>query len=153
MKKWMIPAILLLFLASGCQNNRGANDQAAYDLRNDRSTPNFMSNRAKDKQHLVEDDITNQNPNFLDLSGTGSGGEAGASNHGIDIDKAKLVIADTHEFTTDSVWINGDRMWVSVFKKGTLTDREKIAAQARLHKKLVTALPRYNIEVSVKGTR
>ncbi len=155
MKRYLFfPLIMLLMMAlGGCQGNRSANNDTAYDLRNDRSTPNFMSNRGKDQQHLVEDDITNQNPNFLDLKRTGSGGEAGAGNHGNDIDKAKKVIADTNEFVTDSVWINGDRMWVSVYKKGMFSDRDKIGSEARLHKKLVQALPRYHIEVRVQEDR
>jgi hypothetical protein len=165
-KKWMFFSFALLFILSGCQsNNRGANE-AAYDLRKDKSAPNYMStpvgdrntpdymsNRGKDKQHLVENDITNQNPNFLDLKRTGSGGEAGAGNQGNDIQKAKQVITDTNEFVPDSVWINGDRMWVSVYKKGMLSDRERIAAEARLHKKLIQALPRYHVEVRVKEDR
>ncbi len=172
-KKWMSLSFIILLLAvTGCQNNRSANDQA-YDLRSDRSAPNYMSNpgndgnalenmtnradtiadRGKNKQHLVENDVTNQNPNFLDLKGTGSGGEAGATNHGNDINKVKQVIAGTNEFVTDSVWINGDRMWVSVYKKGMLSDQGRNDAEARLHKKLVQALPRYNIEVRVKDDR
>lgn len=153
MKKWMFLSLIMLFIVSGCQGNNRRANEAAYDLRNDRSAPNYMSNRGKDKPHLVEDDITNQNPNFLDLKGTGSGGEAGGTNTGIDIDKAKQVIADTKEFKTDSVWTNGDRMWVNVYKKGMLSDREKIDAEARLHRKLIQALPRYNIEVSVQEDR
>src|SRR3954467_1036647 len=108
---------------------------------NDRNTPTNISARGKNKQHMVEDDITNQNPNFLDLKGTGSGSEAGANNQGNDIQKAKQVIADSDEFTADSIWINGDRMWVSVYKKGMQSEQGRINAEARLHKKLIQALP------------
>lgn len=167
LKKWMFLSLIMLFALSGCQSNRGAEEEA-YDLRKDRTAPNYISNRTNDqnaldnmtnrergknKQHLVEDDVTNQNPNFLDLNRTGSGGEAGAGNQGNDIDKAKKVIADTNEFVVDSVWVNGDRMWVSVYKKGMLSDRGRVDAEARLHRKLVQALPRYNIEVRVQEDR
>jgi hypothetical protein len=167
LKKWKFLSfiiVLVLAVVSGCQKGNDA-DESAYDLDKDRSVPNYMANRdenrtpdymtnrGKNKQHYVEDDITNQNPNFLDLEGTGSGGEAGANNQGNDINQAKQVIADTDEFVTDSVWINGDRMWVSVYKKGMLKDQDKIDAEARLHKKLVKALPRYNIEVRVQEDR
>ncbi|MGJ7910908.1 hypothetical protein [Neobacillus sp. LXY-1] len=167
MKKSMILSVfMLLMLAAGCSNEKSA-DHTAYDLRKDRSSPNFMSkrgdqnryspenvaNRDKNQQHLVEDDITNQNPNFLDLNGTGSGSEAGAGNQGNDINQAKQVIAATNEFTTDRVWINGDRMWVTVHKKGMLSHKERDAAEARLHRKLIQALPRYNIEVKVQEDR
>lgn len=166
LKKWMVLSFMMLFVLSGCQSkDKGAN-QEAYDLRNDKSAPNYMSNRGKnlntpdymsdrgkDQQHMVEDDITNQNPNFLDLKRTGSGGEAGAGTHGNDINKAKQVINGTKEFVTDSVVINGDRMWVSVYKKGMLSDQGRIDAEARLHRKLIQALPRYHIEVRVKEDR
>ncbi|MFJ5717198.1 hypothetical protein [Neobacillus sp. NPDC093127] len=153
LKKWMFLMVIMLFMLSGCQNNNRGAKEEAYDLRTDRTAPNYMSNRGKDQQHLVEDDITNQNPNFLDLNRTGSGGEAGAGNQGNDINKAKQVIAGTNEFVTDSVWINGDRMWVTVYKKGMLSDRKKVDAEARLHRKLIQALPRYHIEVRVKENR
>jgi hypothetical protein len=155
LKKWIsLISILCLVIVSGCQSQ---NDRPANDIRSNTSKQNNMSirdtNRGKNKQHLVEDDITNQNPNFLDLNRTGSGGEAGATNHGNDINKAKQVIATTNEFTTDSIWINGDRMWVAVYKKGMLTTKKKDDAEARLHRKLVMALPRYNIEVNVQEDR
>ncbi|PLS03913.1 hypothetical protein [Neobacillus cucumis] len=163
-KKWMsLASIMFLLLVGGCQ---GQNDRGANNLRNDTSNQNqmsirgndgdgvnSMSDRGKNKQHKVEDDITNQNPNFLDLKHTGSGGEAGANNHGNDINKAKQVIAGTKGFNTDSIWINGDRMRVTVYKQGTLTDQERNDAEARLHRDLVRALPRYNIDVKVKEDR
>ncbi len=166
-KLWLFLSLTILVLVSGCAGNKGGKgNEEAYDLRsdqgapnymsnrgNDRTTPANMSNRGKNKQHMVEDDITNQNPNFLDLKRTGSGGEAGANNQGNDIQKAKQIIADSDEFAADSVWINGDRMWVSVYKKGMLTEQEKIKAEARLHRKLIQALPRYKIEVRVKEDR
>src|SRR3954453_11270472 len=99
-------SLSVLFLVSGCAGNKGANEEA-YDLRKDQSAPNFMSNQGNDrntpanmsnrgenKQHMVEDDITNQNPNFLDLKRTGSGSEAGGGkNTGLDTNKARQVIA------------------------------------------------------------
>ncbi|WP_066248689.1 hypothetical protein [Neobacillus drentensis] len=163
-------SLTMLFLVGGCNGNQGGNHgkEEAYDLQSDKSKPNYisnrnrdndgntpanMSNRGKNKQHMVEDDITNQNPNFLDLKRTGSGSEAGATNQGNDIQKAKQVIADSDEFTADSIWINGDRMWVSVYKKGMQSEQGKINAEARLHRKLIQALPRYKVEVRVKEDR
>jgi hypothetical protein len=162
LKKWMF-LVIMLFIVSGCQNNRSAKEEA-YDLRTDETAPNYMSNRekdrtspdnnrGKDRQHLVEDDITGQNPNFLDLKRTGSGSEAGAGNIGVDTNKAKEVIVATNEFVTDSVVVNGGRMWVAVYKKGMLKESEKVDAEARLHRKLVQALPRYKIEVRVQEDR
>lgn len=158
-------SLSMLLVVSGCVGNQGAKEEA-YDLSTDKDAPNYISNRGNDvtaptnmsdrgknEQHMVEDDITNQNPNFLDLNRTGSGGEAGATNQGNDTAKAKQVIAGSDEFEADSIWINGDRMWVSVYKKGMQSDQGKIKAEARLHRKLIEALPRYNIEVRVKEDR
>ncbi|WML46257.1 hypothetical protein [Neobacillus sp. PS3-40] len=152
MKNWILLFLLSAFLLSGC-SGKSVND-ASYDLRKDRSAPQFMSNRSvgNNQRHLVEKDVTNQNPNFLNLSGAGSGSESG-SNMGLDVDKARQVIRDTKEFKPGSIWINGDRMWVTAYKKGILTERGKIADEARIHRKLVEALPSYNIEVKVQEDR
>jgi hypothetical protein len=152
LKNWILLFLLSAFLLSGC-SGKSANN-ASYDLRKDRSAPQFMSNRSvgNNQKHLVENDVTNQNPNFLNLSGTGSGSESG-SNMGLDVDKARQVIRDTKEFKPGSIWINGDRMWVTAYKKGILTERGKIADEARIHRKLVEALPSYNIEVKVQEDR
>ncbi|WP_160724201.1 hypothetical protein [Bacillus sp. USDA818B3_A] len=153
LKKWIsVVCFMLLVILSGCQGQDSTTNGNTNDLRSNQV--DSVADRGKNKQHQVEDDITNQNPNFLDLKGTGSGGEAGGGkNTGNDTNKAKQVIAGTNEFTTDSVWINGDRMWVRVYKKGMLTNQEKNDAEARLHKKLVRALPRYHIEVQVQEDR
>ncbi|MEH7415903.1 hypothetical protein V7266_11535 [Neobacillus drentensis] len=162
LKKWIsLVSIMCMFLLGGCKGAYlGSDDNVKNVSKNNSNQMNIRGNnvdstadRGKNKQHKVEDDITNQNPNFLDLKHTGSGGEAGATNHGNDINKAKQVIADTNEFRTDSVWINGDRMWVTVYKKGMFSDKTRNDAEARLHRKLVNALPRYNIEVRVQEDR
>lgn len=159
MKKFIFPSlfIMMLMLVSGCQGTRDAND-ASYDLRKDKSTPNYMSNRTGDydanRNRIIGNDVTNQNPNFLNLNGTRNGISSGGSgNYAKDTDIAKQVIGSSKEFRTDSVVINGNRMWVTVYKKGILTDKEKIKSEARLHRSLIQALPRYNIEVRVQEDR
>ena len=154
-KKWMFLSFIMLLMVTGCQSNRGADEKnAAYDLRKDRTSPNFMSNRNNGgERDVAENDIADQNPNFLNLNRSGDRGEFDGENQGSDVDKAKKVVAATDEFTIDSVWMNGDRMWVSVYKKGMLSDKERIDAEARLHRKLIRALPRYNIDVRVKEDR
>lgn len=155
MKKFIFPSLCIaLLLIGGCQSNKNANQSASYDLRKDRNVQN-MSNRLDNGDRKLDgNDITNQNPNFLNLQGTRNGSASGGSgNIGVDTDYAKKIIADTNEFTTDSIWVNGDRMWVKVYKKGILSHKQRIDAEARLHKKLVQALPRYNIEVRVQESR
>lgn len=153
MKKLLFFSFLLML--TGCEGTNDTNNTANNRLQSDMNAPKYMSHRSigRDQPHLVEDDITNQNPNFLDLNRTGSGTELGTSNTGIDVDKARQVVGRTKEFKPGAVWINGNRMWVTVYKKGNLTERERLDAQKRIHKKLVTALPRYEINVRVRGDR
>ena len=157
MRKFVIPSVLAmgLLVAGGCQS-KSANE-SAYDLRTDRSKPNIMSNNdltGPDRNRVFGNDMDNQNPNFLSLRGTRNGtASSGATNLGVDSNKARQVIDDTKQFGTDSVVINGDRMRVTVFTKGNLTAREKRAATVQLHRKLVKALPRYTIDVSVRDNR
>ncbi|WML55285.1 hypothetical protein RCG17_12240 [Neobacillus sp. PS3-12] len=71
MKKLVLFSFLTLLLISGCEGTNDTNNTSNYDLRKDKSASEYMSNRSagRDKPHLVEQDITNQNPNFLDLTG------------------------------------------------------------------------------------
>jgi hypothetical protein len=107
LKKLLLFSFLTLLLISGCAGSNDMNNTSGNDLRNDKSVPEYMSKRSagRDKPHLVEEDITNQNPNFLDLNRTGNGTEQGTSNTGIDVDKARQVIGKTKGYRPGSVWI------------------------------------------------
>lgn len=153
MKKWLIFSFLLLLAASGCDARNDTRNNADYTPGKNRSVPDNMSYRSvgRDQRHLVEDDITNQNPNFLDLNRTGTGTENSSSNLGIDVDKARQTIALTKEFKPGSVWINNaaDHMQVTAYKKGPLTAKQRKAAEVRLRRQLIAALPRYTFKVTV----
>lgn len=151
MKKLVLFSFLSLLLISGCA---GTNDM--NDVSNNVKAPKHMSNRSagQGQPHLVEDDITNQNPNFLDLNRTGSGTEQGTSNTGTDVDKARQVIGQTKEYRPGSVWITArNHMRVTAYKKGHLTKRARLNAEKDLEKKLTAALPRYKINVAVREDR
>jgi hypothetical protein len=153
LKKLVLFSFLTLLIASGCEGTNDTNNTANYQIGKDSKPPKYMSNRSvgRDQPHLVEQDITNQNPNFLDLNRTGSGTEVGTSNTGLDVDKARQVIGQTKEFTPGSVWISAtNRMRVTVYKKGNMTEQQRAEAENRLRKKLTAALPRYKIEVRVR---
>jgi hypothetical protein len=158
LKKLLLFSFLTLLLISGCAGSNDVNNTSGNDLRKDKSVPEYMSKRSagRDKPHLVEDDITNQNPNFLDLNRTGNGTEQGTSNTGIDVDKARQVIGKTKGYRPGSVWINGrNHMRVTAYtdKKGKLTERERLNSEKYLQKKLTAALPRYKIDVTVREDR
>jgi hypothetical protein len=44
-------------------------------------------------------------------------------------------------------------MWVTVYKKGMMTNEQRIDAEAIVHALLIKALPRYKIEVRVLQDR
>lgn len=147
LKKLVYFSFLSFLLISGCA---GTNDM--NNVSKNVKAPKHMSNRSvgRDQPHLVEDDITNQNPNFLDLNRTGSGTELGTSNTGLDVDKARQVIGQTKGYRPGSVWINArNHMRVTAYKKGLVTQRERLDAEKYLEKKLTAALPRYKIDVKV----
>jgi hypothetical protein len=153
LKKWLCFAILtMLLVLAGCD---AGNDQTAYDLRNDRTNPNLMSHEPENKsQRQVEEDITGQNPNFLNLRRVGTDDDdedqSNVNNRGRDIDIARDIINRSNEFTADSIWISntGDDMIVTVNRKAKIANnREENHAIGRLQKRLTTALPRYSFDI------
>ena len=150
MKAAIMMTAFAVSLITGCSSQN--KDQASYNLRNDRSEPQYMSNPTsdgKEKRHLVEQDLTNQNPNFLNLDRTGSGSETGSS-LGADVDKARQTILATKKFSPGAVWINGDVMNVTVYPKTQFNRNERYLQKETLRKKLMEALPRYHMKINVK---
>ncbi|MBE3571178.1 MAG: hypothetical protein IMW92_14110 [Bacillales bacterium] len=132
-----------LFLLSGCGM---IERDSTYGKQEDRHGVQFVSYKDRfDSQVRRERDDptnTNQNPNFIDRA-------PDQPNFGTDIEKARQVIRkDANYYESDSIWINGRTMWVKVNTHRKLPDEDK--AEARLHKKLIQALPRYRIEVDIK---
>ncbi|SDN01871.1 hypothetical protein [Bacillus sp. OK048] len=142
MKKWIILLLFTVLLLAACQKG---NDNTAYNLRNDVSSPNYMSNKADNKPGPMSD----QNPNFLNLRGTSLNDESNRNNFGRDIDIAREIVNRTDDFRSDSIWINnaGDKMTVTVDDRGRFNGNERDNALDSLQKKLLHALPRYSIEI------
>jgi hypothetical protein len=145
LKSWIFYLILSLFLLNGCSSK----NDTSYDLRKDRSAPQYMSNPYSGRDQ-IPNNLVNRNPSSLD---TKKSGVIVNSNARLDMAKARKIIGQTKEFKPDTIYINGNRMWVAVYKRGTLMEREKIADEARLHRMLVNAFPHYNIEVRVQEKR
>jgi hypothetical protein len=144
LKSWIFYLILSLFLLNGCSSK----NDTSYDLRKDRSAPQYMSNPYSSREQ-IPNNLVNRNPSSLDTKS----GVIVNSNARLDTAKARKIIGRTKEFKPDTVYINGNRMWVAVYKRGILMEREKIADEARLHRMLVKAFPHYNIEVRVQEER
>lgn len=146
MKKWLFVTLLSVLMLSACQKG---NDNTAYDLRKDTLNPNYMSTGADNRPNQDMGPMSDQNPNFLHLSRTGMNDASNRNNTGTDIDKARDIVNSTADFRSQSIWINnaGDRMTVKVDTRGALNGKERDDAIARLHKRLLQALPRYDIEI------
>lgn len=144
MKKLSVCLFLLAFLA-GCNQNQNADN--LYGENEHRDGTSFVSNRLdRQKYNTREWTMDEQNPNFLNFDGN-------KVNNQSDIDKARQIIDETGNYELDSVWINGDDMWVTAYKKGVLSDGERVEAAASLRKKLLKALPRYHIVVKIQEDR
>ncbi|MGG1290970.1 hypothetical protein ABE218_06355 [Bacillus smithii] len=141
--RFFLMAAVVFLLLNGCGM---IERDSTYGEREDRHGVQFVSHRDRlgNQERRERDDPTNtnQNPNFIDRA-------PDQPNLGTDIEKAKQVIRnDTNHYEADSVWINGRTMWVKVNTHRKLSDEDK--AEARLHRKLIQALPRYRIEVDIK---
>ncbi|WHY00590.1 hypothetical protein [Neobacillus sp. DY30] len=108
-----------------------------------------MANRANKMPDRDMGPMSDQNPNFLNLTGTGLNDASNRNDFGRDIDVARDVVNGTHEFRSESIWINnaGDRMTVTVDTRGSLNGKERDKAIDRLRQKLVQALPRYSFDI------
>ncbi|MCM3693045.1 hypothetical protein [Neobacillus niacini] len=144
MKKMMCLGVLTILMLSGCMKGNDT-ENTAYNLRNDNTNPNFMSNNVNQDMGPMSD----QNPNFLNLRGTSMNDASNRNNTGRDIDVARDIVNGSNHFRSESIWINnaGDRMTVSVDSKGALDGRERKKAIETLRTKLQQALPRYSFEI------
>jgi hypothetical protein len=143
-KKMMCLGVLTILMLSGCMKGNDT-ENTAYNLRNDNSNPNYMSNNVNQDVGPMSD----QNPNFLNLRGTSMNDASNRNNTGRDIDVARDIVNGTDNFRSESIWINnaGDRMTVTVDSQGALDGRERKKAIETLRTKLQQALPRYSFEI------
>lgn len=138
-------ALALGFLVcGGC-----GQQEAGYD---EESRAGSELNQQKGAGILQQDDhsrghqLSDQNPNLLNA-------DEGRIDQSSYVDQARAVVERSDEFEVDSIWINGQRLWVTVYKKGRMSREERVDAEARLHEKLSEAIPRYKIEVKVQEDR
>ncbi len=115
------------------------------------SNPQKLHNNGdRDRRDVVNETrgrtMSDQNPNLINIDG-------GRNNQGNDIQKARTVVRETNDYTPGAVWVNGDMMWVTVYKKGRLSHSQKIDGEAKIHEALTRALPQYRIEVRLREDR
>ncbi len=142
MKKWLVFMLFTVLMLSACQKG---NDNTAYNLRDDVSNPNYMSNEVNNQPGQMSD----QNPNFLNLRGTALNDASNRNNTGRDIDIARDIVSRTGDFKADSVWINnaGDQMTVTVDSRGRNDGNKHDENITLLKARLSQALPRYSIKI------
>jgi hypothetical protein len=144
LKKTMCLGVLTALLLSGCMKGNDT-ENTAYNLRNDNTNPNYMSNKANRDVGPMSD----QNPNFLNLRGTSMNDASNRNNTGKDIDIARDIVNGSDGFRSESIWINNsqDRMTVTVDTNGDLNGKDRKKAIDRLRTKLQQTLPRYSFEI------
>jgi hypothetical protein len=144
LKKMMCLGVLTILMLSGCMKGNDT-ENTAYNLRNDNTNPNFMSNSVNQDMGPMSD----QNPNFLNLRGTSMNDASNRNNTGTDIDIARDIVNESENFNSESIWINNaqDQMTVTVDSQGALDGRERRKAVETLRTKLQQALPRYTFEI------
>jgi hypothetical protein len=163
MKKGISFIILAFVFMVGCAANNNADN--SYSKVQDRDGTRLLSNQPGNAENNQgrnmrngtgrQDNGTNetrgrtmsdQNPNLLNTGG-GRFDNAGVIRH------ARKTINQTDEFEPGAIWINGDAMWVTVYKNGPMTNDQKIHAEARAHALLTKAFPDYRVEVNVRENR
>ncbi|MFE8701869.1 hypothetical protein ACFYKX_14810 [Cytobacillus sp. FJAT-54145] len=146
MKKLYSFFCLSFLLLAGCAQNENADGW--FDNNQDVSGKDFIQN----KNVGFEDDysmgrtMSDQNPNFPDFDGNRMDQQEY-------VDKIRTVINDTGKYEADAVWFNGNHVWVTAVKKGELSRRDRINAEAELHKILMKAVPGFDLEVKVEEDR
>lgn len=144
MKNVIFPILILVFLAA-CTQNQGAEN--LYGNNEVRDGTTLISNRQDQQEYNTREwTMDAQNPNFPNTDGRRLNNQA-------DIEKARQIIDATAEFRAGPIWINGDDMWVTAYKRGMVSDRQRVSDATALRKKLLKGLPRYHIQVKIQEDR
>jgi hypothetical protein len=152
LKMGYIFALLMLMTATlgGCNNYLGNKDVGQYDHKNSTELLKVGNdNNNRNGEHgLDRDEITDQNPNFLNLS---NDNETHVNNIGIEIQQVRDVIGVNNTFKAGPVWQNGNTMHVTVYSDRNLTEIQENQARKQLEKELTAALPTYRIHLNIRN--
>jgi hypothetical protein len=114
---------MLLLGGCGMQSSKGNGESHYSDVKN------ATSSKTQQDRHV---EFMKNNPTI-----------------GTDINQAKKVVRSIPGYTPDSVWINGNQMWVTVRTNKVLSNHTKLKEAARIHEILVQAIPRYDMNVKI----
>jgi hypothetical protein len=152
LKNGYIFVLLMLMTATlgGCNNYLGNEDVGQYDHKNSTELLKVGNdNNNRNGEHgLDRDEITDQNPNFLNLN---NDNETHVNNIGIEIQQVRDVIGVNNTFKAGPVWQNGNTMHVTVYSDRNLTEIQENQARKQLEKELTAALPTYRIHLNIRN--
>lgn len=142
--KRLLP-LLFGILLSACTMN--PTDSQYHAQSEDKNGTKLLTNRTpKDYDrlynHFDDPEKTNQNPNFISLADS-------SGNDRADIRKAVQVIEKYTNYQPDSIWMNGNDMWVTVHAPQHVSKHQREKDRIRLYKLLTKAIPTYDIHVRI----
>jgi len=144
MKKVLILMVLSLFM-TGCQFQFNEGYKAQEE---DRNGTRLMKTGFGDYDEVGMDEdeqfTENPGPNFLDLTES-------RPDQGNDQQKLEEAIQYDKDLSLGRVIINGDQIHVNVFTTEELTEAGMKEKRKEIHEKMITALPRYKIDVNLRG--
>jgi hypothetical protein len=151
MKKASIFGLIMFIMitVSGCNSYLGNEKVGKYDKKNSTELLDIGSTNygPHDREHgLDQDEITDQNPNFLNLN---TDNETHVNNIGFGIEKARDVIEANQNFNAGPIWRNGNKLHITVYPETNLQGKQKSEAKKQLKKELMTALPTYRIDLNI----
>ncbi|MFV2047717.1 MULTISPECIES: hypothetical protein [unclassified Metabacillus] len=142
MKKVLILSILC-FCMAGCQFQAGERYEPQQEdvngLRLMRDGHGTYDNQELDDEQFVP----NQNPNFIDLTET-------RPDKGDDQSKLEEAIMNDDTLSLGRVNMNANHINVTVYTTEDLSKKEMKEKTKEIHKNMITALPRYRIDVNVE---
>lgn len=122
-----------LLMAAGC--NQKENMNAGYEKQSENGI-RLITNKTEQSRSVPEYEA-----DVLTIPPT----------RGQDIKQANTVVSHFTDYEMGSVWITGGKMDVTVYNNGKFESKKaKEEAENNLHKLLLKALPRYDIDVKIK---
>ncbi|MBO8175955.1 MAG: hypothetical protein H0Z31_00700 [Bacillus sp. (in: Bacteria)] len=134
---YYIVGVLIISSFVGC----GMLDRS-FEREEDRNGQRFVSNRETNWEGYEDEGKYYQNPNLLHFP------ERTAVNNDDDVEMAADIVVQAG-YEPDSIWINGNTMWVKATATQTYGHEKRLKEEAKLRKKLLNALPRYQFEVKI----
>ena len=141
-------ALMIAFsILAACSQNQGRENGYGGNEVSDGAA--LISNRLDEQEYNTSEwTMDAQNPNLPNTDR-----DRDRINNGTDIDKARQIIEATNEFRSGPIWINGDDMWVTAYKKGMISERQRVKDASELREKLIKELPRYHIQIKIQEDR